>query len=95
MRDANATCHFPARQRRRITGAEPKAVPLVVFVLDRLSRKHGGDRREIRDIGSKLSLQRGANFREGMGNGLRLWMAQNDGINPKRQKEIMFHEKTT
>jgi hypothetical protein len=35
----------------------------------------------IRDcsIGSKLSLQRGANFREGMGNGLRFRITWNDG----------------
>jgi hypothetical protein len=42
----------------------------------------------IRRIGSKLSLQRGAKFREGMGNGLRLWVTQNDGHNPKQEKEI-------
>ena len=42
----------------------------------------------IRDcsIGSKLSLQRGAKFREGMGNGLRLRITRNDGHKPKTRK---------
>jgi hypothetical protein len=42
----------------------------------------------IRDcsIGSKLSLQRGANFREEMGNGLRLWVTQNEDHKPKTRK---------
>jgi hypothetical protein len=42
----------------------------------------------IRSIGSKLSLQRGAKFREGMGNGLRLRITQNDGHKPKKRKKI-------
>jgi hypothetical protein len=42
----------------------------------------------IRSIGSKLSLQRGAKFREEMGNGLRLRITQNDGHKPKTRKEI-------
>src|SRR5207249_2868464 len=33
-----------------------------------------------------LSLQRGANFREGIGNGLRLRITQNDGHKPKTRK---------
>src|SRR5207253_5754987 len=33
-----------------------------------------------------LSLQRGAKFREGMGNGLRLRITQNDGHKPKTRK---------
>jgi hypothetical protein len=42
----------------------------------------------IRDcsIGSKLSVQRGANFREEMGNGLRLRITRNDGHKPKTRK---------
>jgi hypothetical protein len=45
----------------------------------------------IRDCrtGSKLSLQCGAEFREGMGNGLRLGINQNDGHKPKRKKIIL------
>jgi hypothetical protein len=44
----------------------------------------------IRDysIGSKLSLQCGAKFREGMGNGLRFRITRNDGQEPKQEKEI-------
>jgi hypothetical protein len=43
----------------------------------------------IRDcsIGSKLSLQRRAKFREGMGNGLRFRITRNDGHKPKTKKE--------
>src|SRR5438034_5447312 len=40
----------------------------------------------MRSIGSKLSSQRGANFREGMGNGLRFRITQNDGQKPKTRK---------
>src|SRR5437868_15263029 len=40
-----------------------------------------------RSIGSKLSLQRGAKFREGMGNGLRFRITRNDGHKPKTRKE--------
>src|SRR5439155_17434271 len=43
-------------------------------------------------IGSKLSLQRGPNFREGMGNGLRLRITRTTATNPKQQKES--HEKS-
>jgi hypothetical protein len=39
-----------------------------------------------RSIGSKLSLQRGANFREEMGNGLRFRITRNDGHKPKTKK---------
>jgi hypothetical protein len=42
----------------------------------------------MRSIGSKLSLQRGAKFREGMGNGLRFRITRNDGHKPKQEKEI-------
>ena len=44
----------------------------------------------IRDcsIGSKLSLQRGENFREEMGNGLSLRINRNDGHKPKTRKKI-------
>src|SRR5438094_2338294 len=38
-----------------------------------------------------LSLQRDANFREGMGNGLRLRINRNDGHKPKQQKS--YYEK--
>jgi hypothetical protein len=43
----------------------------------------------IRDcsIGSKLSLQRGGKFREGMGDGLRFRITRNDGHKPKTKKE--------
>jgi hypothetical protein len=43
----------------------------------------------IRDcsIGSKLSLQRGAKFREGMGNGLRFRITENDGPQTQNKKE--------
>jgi len=46
----------------------------------------------IRDcsIGSKLSLQRGPNFREEMGNGLRFRITQNDGHEPKTRKKIIL-----
>ena len=40
----------------------------------------------IRSIGSKLSLQRGAKFREGMENGLRLRVSQNEDHKPKTRK---------
>jgi hypothetical protein len=44
----------------------------------------------IRDctIGSKLSSQRGANFREEMGNGLRLRITGYKGHKPKTRKGI-------
>ena len=44
----------------------------------------------IRDcsIGFKLSLQRGENFREEMGNGLRLWIPGTTTTNPKQEKKI-------
>ena len=44
----------------------------------------------IRDcsIGSKLSLQRGANFREEMRSGLRFRVTQNEDHKPKQEKEI-------
>jgi hypothetical protein len=41
-------------------------------------------------VGSKLSLQRGANFREGMGNGLRLWITRDDGHKPQKRKETIM-----
>jgi hypothetical protein len=44
----------------------------------------------IHSIGSKLSLQRGANFREGMGNGPRLGINRNDGHKPKTRKKIIL-----
>src|SRR5215211_1321286 len=40
----------------------------------------------IHNIGSKLSLQRGRKFREGMGNGLRLRIPQDEGHKPKTRK---------
>jgi hypothetical protein len=40
----------------------------------------------ISSIGSKLSLQRGEKFREGMENGLRLRITRNDGHKPKTRK---------
>ena len=73
-------------KRRRIAGKESKTVSLVI-TRSRPTRPNtlpatGATRR----IGSKLSLQRGPNFREGMGNGLRLGITQSDGHKPKTRK---------
>jgi hypothetical protein len=50
----------------------------------------------IRDcsIGSKLSLQRGANFRGEMENGPRFWITRNDGHKPKTKKRKSSYEKS-
>src|SRR5215813_13631451 len=74
MRDLDETSHFSTRQRRRIVKAEPKTVPLV-GIHSQLTRSKALARTDrIHRIASKLSLQRGAKFREEMGNGLFLWM---------------------
>jgi hypothetical protein len=39
-------------------------------------------------VGSNLSSQRSAKFREEMGNGMRLWGIQNEDYKPKQEKEI-------
>jgi len=45
----------------------------------------------IRSIGSKLSLQRGGKFREGIGNGLRLWVhPEASPPNPKQERKIIL-----
>jgi hypothetical protein len=49
--------------------------------------EHIAAARAIRSIGSKISLQCDTKFREGMGNGLRLRITQNDGHKPKTRKE--------
>ena len=77
----------PSGQRRRVAGTEPKTMPLVVrFVLDSLSRTRSG-RPARRSTGSTIFLQWGADFREGMGNGLSLRVIRNNGHKRKTRKE--------
>src|SRR5262245_4680495 len=76
---------FRLDKRRRITGAEWKTVPLVGIRLNPLSRTRSGRWRDTQHR-LQLSLQRGANFREEMGNGLRLRVAQNEDHKPKTRK---------
>ena len=65
------------------------AFPFIVTSLRKLelfNNETGANALFMASIGSKLSLQRGAKFREGMGNGLRLRITQNDGHKPKTRK---------
>jgi hypothetical protein len=48
----------------------------------------------IRSIGSKLSLQRGAKFREGMGNGLRIRVHPEGRPQTQNKKRKPYYEKS-
>jgi hypothetical protein len=85
MRDAEEICHFPIRQAASHHRSRTQDSPGSDSFSTDLSRTHSGGG-AIRSIGSKLSLQRGAKFREGMGNGLRLRITRNDGHKPKTRK---------
>ena len=90
MRDAKRPPTSRFGKRRRIAAAESKTVSLAV-ICSRLTNLNTYRRPcATRSIGSKLSLQCAAKFREGMGNGLRFQITRNDGQKPKQEKEIIL-----
>ena len=92
------TCSLPIGKRRRIAGAEPNSIMPLLVICSRLTKRNTYSAAgTITQHRSKLSLQRGAKFREGMGNGLRLRISRNDGHKPKTRKEnhIMKNRKNT
>jgi hypothetical protein len=86
MRTPKRPATSPFGERRRITGTARTTAPFVL-IRSRLSKPENIAAAAIRRIGSKLSLQRAAKFREEMGNGLRL------GITPERRPQTQNKKK--
>jgi hypothetical protein len=70
MRDGEETATSRFDKRGRIAGEEPKILSLAV-IRSWLTKPNTQWSDGICSIAFKLSLQRGAKFREGMGNGRR------------------------